>query len=114
MSEMPDTIDLHIYAQTQWHDEAYIVGNRAGLTALRDALTRLLDEAASTATLPAYTNDGEGYDLTVRLADQRIFDALTVPYTDPIAIAASGNGGRLYPSEIPEDSAVPGGEEAGI
>ncbi len=110
MSDRPDTTDLHLYAQSQWHDEAYIVGNRAALTALRDALTRLLDGAASTETLPAYTNDGEGYDLLVRLADQRIFDALTVPYTDPIAIAASGDG-RLYPSEIPEDRAVPGGDE---
>jgi hypothetical protein len=93
-----DTIDLHLYAQAQWHDDAYLVGNRGGLTALRDALTRLLDGSASKETVLAYTNDGEGYDLTVHLVTPEVFGALTVPYTDPIAIAASGN--ERHPSQL--------------
>lgn len=113
MSDMLDMSYLHLYAQSQWHDDAYLVGNRPALTALRDALTRLLDGSASTETLLVYANDGEGYDLLARLVDQPVFDALTAPYTDSIAIAASGNG-RLHPSEIPEDGGVPGGEEAAV
>jgi hypothetical protein len=50
---------LHIYSQVDWHDEAYIVGNPAGLKALRDAIDEALSDRVGTAD--AYVNDGEGF-----------------------------------------------------
>lgn len=99
MNDPKDAIDLHLYAQSQWHDEAYLVGNRTGLVALRDAFTRLLDEDQTTATVLAYVNDGEGYDLIVHKVPRAVFDRLRKPYTDPIATAGQSEI-DLWPHQI--------------
>lgn len=56
---------IHIFAQYREHDEARIVGNRAGLLALQDAVTKALSEKV--ATVDTMAGDGEGYELTVQL-----------------------------------------------
>jgi len=68
---MADERLLHIYGQEAWHDEAYLVGNRQALKALRDALTMLVDrdEVKAAVDIEVFANDGEGYSLSVVLDD---------------------------------------------
>lgn len=51
---------LHIYAQSCWHDEAWIAGNREGLTRLRDAIDKALLDGKGNSD-HVFTTDGEGY-----------------------------------------------------
>jgi len=79
-----DTI-LHIYGQGAWHDPVYICGDRKGLEALRDALTKAI-ERGSCDNGRAIVNDGEGYQLVVRRIDgEDDLDRLAVPYTWDVA-----------------------------
>lgn len=55
---------LHIYGQFAPHDQATIRGNRAGLRALRDALTTALEQRRITSA-EVMVNDGEGYRVSV-------------------------------------------------
>lgn len=73
---------LHIYAQQYQHQEAWVVGTKDGLTALRDALTVAL-AADAPISIPAFTNDGEGYKVIVwPMAEAKVQD-LRTPYVDP-------------------------------
>lgn len=83
---------LHIYAQACWHDEAWIAGNREGLTRLRDAIDKaLLDGHGKSDRV--FTADGEGYHVVaMKLADQE-FGKLGMPYTAKIA----AGGGTQWP-----------------
>ncbi|MHB8619059.1 MAG: hypothetical protein ACYDAG_05695 [Chloroflexota bacterium] len=56
---------LHVYGQGSFRDEAGIVGNRAGLSALRDALTTALDSENGRASMEAMVKDGEGFNVLV-------------------------------------------------
>ncbi|AMX00044.1 hypothetical protein [Rummeliibacillus stabekisii] len=61
---------LHIYGQQMWHDNAYIVGNRAALQygEKKDVF---------------FPNDGEGYDLYVACVDDQFnWENLEAPYHD--------------------------------
>lgn len=59
---------LHVYAQAAYHDEAYLVGDRKGLTAARDAIDRVLGgDGQSSAWVSV--SDGEGFDLKVMCVD---------------------------------------------
>lgn len=83
---------LHLYAQLHWHDEAYIVGNRAGLEALRDAIARALNEQDGRAQADVFTNDGEGYMAMVACVSDETMGRMRVPYTDEIAASPDGDG----------------------
>jgi hypothetical protein len=74
---------LHLYGQSFWHDDAYIVGTARDLIALRDAIDKALVE--SHATIESFTADGEGYRLTVIAADDDTASRLSMPYTDEVA-----------------------------
>lgn len=66
---MDDIEWLHIHGPAVWHDDAYIVGNRAGLEALRDAINVALSKGQSgTTSTRGFTGDGEGFDLYISLA----------------------------------------------
>ena len=86
---MDDCPQLHIYAQYCWHMDAAICGDVAGLTLLRDALNRALERGF--ARLPAlendavFTADGEGYQVSIRLATAEQFGKLRLPYTSDSA-----------------------------
>ncbi|GIW56221.1 MAG: hypothetical protein KatS3mg082_2625 [Nitrospiraceae bacterium] len=54
---------LHIYGQRAHHDDVLIVGTQGALRRLCDALTRALRDGVE--TMPAYTADGEGYEVAV-------------------------------------------------
>lgn len=72
---------LHIYAQAQWHDEAWIAGNEEGLRLLRDAIDKaLIDRKAESDHV--FTTDGEGYRVHVLSLTEIELDSLVMPYTD--------------------------------
>jgi len=77
-----DKEGLHLYAQSQWHDDAYIVGPLDALVRLRDALTRAIERKDAAATL-MFTNDGEGYTTFIVPVDAATFNQLALPYTRP-------------------------------
>lgn len=72
---------LHLRGQFTYHSEAHIVGSRAGLTALRDAINSALDSREATADV--FASDGEGYQVLVRRS-ATIRDMGEPPYLDEI------------------------------
>ena len=91
---------LHIYAQEAWHDDAFIVGNRLGLEALRDAISEALEKGRARAD--AYVTDGEGYEIKILCEDlewkEDFWNNLSLPYTDEPAKDARPN--REVPWDI--------------
>ncbi|HEX7324293.1 MAG TPA: hypothetical protein VF292_02925 [Rhodanobacteraceae bacterium] len=77
----------HIYAQGAWHDAAYIVGNQAALTALRDALDAALRTGVGAVEL--YANDGEGYAAVCLLRPS--IKGAAAPYTECVAREPAGS-----------------------
>ena len=71
---------IHIYAQKQFHDTAYIVGTPEGLKALRDAIDKALGGEVDTC-LKTTTSDGEEYNLWV-VTESFMWNFLQMPYTD--------------------------------
>ena len=49
---------LHLYGQSFWHDDAYLIGTTRDLLALRDAIDKALVE--SHATIESFTAHGQG------------------------------------------------------
>lgn len=76
---MTQTPVLHIIAQTYYHQPAFIVGNRDGLTALRDALNVALKSSRPVEAI-VYPSDGEGYRVHVRCVGN--CDDIPLGYTD--------------------------------
>jgi len=60
---------LHIYGQAAWHDEVRIIGNKDGLLALRNAITKALNSTEGNGVASVYASDGEGYEAGVLLND---------------------------------------------
>jgi hypothetical protein len=75
---------LHLYAQVQWHDNAYIVGTKNSLTELRNAIDLAI--AGHEVKMEADVADGEGYDVFVVMLDDHepLWNELRVPYTDSL------------------------------
>lgn len=74
---------LHLYAQAYQHQEAWMVGTRDGLTALRDALNVALASNEPTP-LTTSTNDGEGYKVVIWPVSEAKMQDFKTPYTDPM------------------------------
>lgn len=70
---------LHIYAQTMWHDEAYIAGTREDLEMLRIAIDHALAEG--NGQMQAFACDGEGYTVHIVPMSEDQADEMPVPYT---------------------------------
>lgn len=87
----PEEDILHVYSPYGHHGDAYIVGTRAGLSLLRDALAWLLAAkgAANATGFQTFTADGEGYSLTVSLEAESGMDAYVLPYTASYAVDTS-------------------------
>ena len=72
---------LHLYAQDDNHDDAWIVGDRVALTALRDALNQVLDGPHPATGVQAFCEDGEGYTtLVMRVDEPDVWRELLLPY----------------------------------
>lgn len=84
---------LHIYAQAQWHDPAFIVGDRAALERLRDALQQALEKGY--ARPQAMTTDGEGYVVHVVCVSPEVMESTSLPYTDR-SLVGLPDGERPY------------------
>ena len=88
MTEQTDVLlaadfpELHIYQQPSHHMPAHICGTRAGLEALRDAIGRALTGKVADEPWTFFQNDGEGYDLEIRLVDRAWWPAMPSAYTD--------------------------------
>lgn len=95
---------LHLYAQLQWHDEAYIVGNRQALESLRDAISKVL-ASEGPELVDTFASDGEGYCVAVALSDDETFDKLAPPYTSDIAKPTDKNN-FIWPWNIQKIVAV--------
>ena len=106
---MNDPALLHLYPGSSYHNDGYIVGNREGLLALRDAINRALDERlATTQIMPKasgrniFVKDGEGYEVQILLNDSpwqsEEWQKLAVPYTSEDA--AFFPNGTIYPQEL--------------
>lgn len=94
---------LHLYAQAQNHDEAYVVGTPEGLKALRSALDAAIASGQGDADVLAA--DGEGYRLTIiSKPNMDEMQPLQYPYTDQIGRDGTINtwlvGGDIHPSHL--------------
>lgn len=98
---------LHIYAQDASHEDAWVVGDREALTALRDALNRVLDGPAATDGAKSFCEDGEGFlTVVVRVDDASLWKTLHLPYATrsisnedcvhPFAVADEDTYRRLH------------------
>lgn len=88
---------LHIHAQKAHHDDAFIVGSREGLLAMREAIDLALDDC--TAAAEVSVGDGEGYHVLIMLidTDEHGFpdDDASVPYMADHA--AENRDGAVFP-----------------
>ena len=84
---MPDSPPLlHVYGQGAWHEDAYIVGNIAGLIRLYAAVGAACRSLEHHSSIEVSTNDGEGYAVhIIRLEDAARWIRLAVPYTADVA-----------------------------
>lgn len=71
---------LHMYGQYAWHDEVKILGTRAALEALRDAISSVL-ETGQPASSEAIVADGEGYHVEIEIASKVALDGMPLPYS---------------------------------
>lgn len=93
---------LHLYGQECWHDNAYLVGNRAALEALHTALGRLLAGGKPAEEVQVEAADGEGYNLYALLwdhpANSSEWDELRRPYTAEMTL--DRRKGARYPEWV--------------
>lgn len=92
MNEKEQSVNLlHIYAQEQWHGEAYIIGSRGGLIELKKAIIQALNSGKGETgeDVPIYASDGEGYKIKVTMNNtdwlKPFWDKLAMPYTGEVA-----------------------------
>ncbi|KEZ47527.1 hypothetical protein GS18_0219230 [Metabacillus indicus] len=71
----------HIYGQRMWHDNSFLIANKAALMELREAIdVALKHKEAKLGLSPA---DGEGYDLYIKcVEDDYNWEELQMPYHD--------------------------------
>ena len=89
--------ELHVYAQGDWYDPAYIVGTREGLEILRSALNTVLERTGAAESDRVYTNAGQGYKVLVRLVSESDMDGYVLPYTDDIAQRSESENNPHWP-----------------
>lgn len=84
MSDMDDVPLLHVYPQGAWHDLVQIVGNPRGLRRLQAAIEVALQEQDAVST-QAFTADGEGYPIEVKIVSSADMEGQPLPYVCEIA-----------------------------
>lgn len=97
MSEKIKPEWLHLYPGAFWHDDGAIVGTRAGLAELRDALEIALRDGNAVAS--AFVNDGEEYCIYVHQVTDDDMQKMAVPYTDEMA-AEHEDSDALWPHQL--------------
>lgn len=82
--EFEQSVWMHVYAPAIWHGDARIMGTRAALTGLRDAIDRVLSSGMD-QHCEGIVRDGEGYRLKVSIRSYAGLKNEPLPYTDEIA-----------------------------
>lgn len=100
---MSDPALIHFYGQSVPHDSVHIVGNRAGLLLLKEAIDAAL--LGGRPEMEVFVNDGEGFNIRALMLDSA-WDAekwtnLSVPYTESISMEQRVNA--LWPWIFWED-----------
>jgi len=86
---------LAVYGQEYWHRDVMVIGDRGGLTVLRDVIDRALAKGAAEADV--LVQDGEGYTVYVARGDSYAELAdLRVPYKHPVARSEHGASAWYY------------------
>ncbi len=75
-----DMPTLHVCGQEDPHDEIRIVGTRDALMALWHAIRRAIDTGNASTDADIYTNDGEGFRVTVERTNSTGMRRLPAPY----------------------------------
>ena len=75
---------MHIYGQPMWHADAAIMGTRAALSALRDAIDKALATGME-SRMEAFASDGEGYHVIVSIRSMDGLESEPLPYTESYA-----------------------------
>lgn len=70
---------VHIFGQFSWHDNACIVGTRAGLEKLRNAIDQALSNNRPECTGTVFADDGEGYNIIIK--PEKEWSDIPTPYT---------------------------------
>ncbi|QMI49728.1 hypothetical protein [Burkholderia sp. MBR-1] len=95
---------LHVYAQEHEHDDAYIVGTREDLVALRDAIDRALaakaEHCSSDSLMEAFAADGECYDLYIKVVPKSVQYQLLRPYAE---LREEPDQGFRHPCLVPTE-----------
>ncbi|MCR4293612.1 MAG: hypothetical protein NUV76_12135 [Candidatus Kuenenia sp.] len=81
---------VHIYGQHSHHMEVFILGNKQGLISLRNAINEAVYSGKKEAEVEVYCNDGEGYDVYIKMVNDKNIDKLPVPYTADYAQDTTG------------------------
>jgi hypothetical protein len=91
---------LHVYGQGAWHDPVHLIGTKTALTKLAAAIQKAINEG-SAEEKDFFTNDGEGYDITIATADEETAEYLSSPYSEECATDFDYEG-RIKPEELLE------------
>ena len=100
---------LHLHPGAHWHEPGYIVGNRQGLIALREAIDAALRGGVFRPEVEV--NDGEGYVLEVQIDESDSNERGSTwwrrakPYTDPVACCGNDEPGTIWPWTAVEQKA---------
>lgn len=89
MPKKSETPFLHLYPQLDNHIEAWVVGNKAGLKALKKAITAALKDERLKGE-QAFAADGEGYQVLVLPLTNEQIKTVRVPYTEMLEVNRSG------------------------
>ena len=80
---------VHLYAGSGPHEDSVIVGDREGLTNLRNAIDEALGRGkpAGLSSTTIFVNDGEGFDCFIVCDNMdRLIKDLATPYTGESSI----------------------------
>ncbi|WP_027719056.1 hypothetical protein [Desulfovirgula thermocuniculi] len=91
---------LHVYGQSAWHDDVFIVGNRQALKVLLEAVKEALDQGKGEVD-GVFAADGEGYGIVVIREDDpwpEGWEKLALPYTEDYA--RDRREGIIWPGDL--------------
>lgn len=87
---------IHLYAQHQQHDDAFILADKKALLKLKEAIENALENGRSD-TGDFYTNDGEAYAIKIICSDNRDdWESVRLPYIDPNFNSQKPNAWKIW------------------
>ena len=76
---------LHVLPQSAHQDEAYLIGNKEGLTRLRDAIDKALKSPGKPIISSSMSIDGEGYWAIALCVTEDQMEHIPLGYTEDYA-----------------------------